>query len=88
MPFATQFWFAIISLSQLMSANPARILGLQKGRLKAGYDADLTLLDTEEEWTVDSSLFYSKGKATPFDGKKLTGRVKGLFIDGRLVLEK
>jgi len=75
-------------LSQLMSANPARILGLQKGRLKAGYDADLTLLDTEEEWTVDSSLFYSKGKATPFDGKKLTGRVKGLFIDGRLVLEK
>ena len=75
-------------LSQLMSANPARILGLQKGRLKTGFDADLTLVDTEEEWTVDSGLFYSKGKASPFDGKKLTGRVKGLFIDGRLVLEK
>ena len=75
-------------LSQLMSANPARILGLQKGRLKAGFDADLTLVDTEEEWTVDSGRFYSKGKATPFDGKRLTGCVKGLFIDGRLVLEK
>ncbi|MCR4579618.1 MAG: dihydroorotase, partial [Treponema sp.] len=48
-------------LSQLMSAAPARILGLQKGRLKTGFDADLTLIDPEEEWTVDSSLFYSKG---------------------------
>lgn len=75
-------------LSQLMSAAPARILGLKKGCLKPGYDADLTLVDVDEEWTVDSALFYSKGKATPFDGKKLTGRVKGLFIDGRLVLEK
>lgn len=75
-------------LSQLMSANPARILGLQKGLLQSGYDADLTLVDPEEKWTVDSRLFYSKGKATPFEGRKLTGCVKGLFIDGRLVLEK
>lgn len=75
-------------LSQLMSASPARILGLQKGLLKCGYDADLTLVDTDEEWIVDSSYFYSKGKATPFEGRKLTGKIKGLFIDGRLVLEK
>ncbi|MCR4578971.1 MAG: amidohydrolase family protein, partial [Treponema sp.] len=74
--------------SQLMSAAPARILGLQKGRLKTGFDADLTLIDPEEEWTVDSSLFYSKGKASPFNGRKVIGRVRGLFIDGRLVLEK
>ena len=71
-----------------MSANPARILGLQKGLLQSGYDADLTLVDPEEKWTVDSRLFYSKGKATPFEGRTLTGCVKGLFIDGRLVLEK
>ena len=74
-------------LSQLMSAAPARLLGLQKGLLKAGYDADLTLLDPDEEWTVDSKLFYSKGKATPFEGRTVTGRVKFLFIDGRLVFE-
>ena len=74
-------------LSQLMSASPARLLGLQKGLLKSGYDADLTLLDPDEEWTVDSRLFYSKGKATPFEGKTLTGKVKYLFIDGRLVFE-
>ena len=75
-------------LSQLMSAKPARILGLQKGVLKSGYDADLTLVDPEEQWKVDSARFYSKGKATPFEGRILTGAVKGLFIDGRLVLEK
>ena len=70
-----------------MSAQPARLLGLNKGLLKAGYDADLTILDPDEEWTVDSSKFYSKGKETPFEGRRLTGRVKDLFIDGRLVFE-
>ena len=74
-------------LSQLMSAQPARLLGLQKGVLRPGYDADLTLLDPDEEWIVDSRTFYSKGKATPFEGRRLTGRVKNLFIDGRLVFE-
>ncbi len=74
-------------LSQLMSAAPARLLGLHKGLLKAGYDADLTMLDPDEEWVVDSSKFYSKGKATPFEGRTLTGKVKFLFIDGRLVFE-
>ncbi len=74
-------------LSQLMSASPARLLGLQKGLLKSGYDADLTIVDPDEEWTVDSKLFYSKGKATPFEGRTVTGKVKFLFIDGRLVFE-
>lgn len=80
--------FSLKRLSQLMSANPARILGLQKGCLKSGYDADLTLIDPDEEWIVDSKNFYSKGKATPFDGKRLFGTVKALFIDGRKVLER
>lgn len=75
-------------LSQLMSANPARLLNLNKGLLATGYDADLTLVDTEEEWTVDSRMFCSKGKFTPFEGKKLTGKVKALFIDGRKVYDR
>ena len=79
--------FSPRKLSQLMSGNPARILGLHKGQLRAGYDADLTIVDPDEEWIVDSSKFYSKGKATPFEGRTLTGRVKNLFIDGRLVFE-
>lgn len=75
-------------LSELMSANPAKILGLKKGLFKIGYDADFTLVEPDEQWIVDSSLFYSKGKFTPFNGKKVFGTVKGLFIDGRKVLEK
>ena len=71
-----------------MSANPARILGLKKGLLSVGYDADLTLFDSEEEWNVEPEEFYSKGKVTPFEDITLTGKVKGLFIDGRLVFEK
>jgi len=75
-------------LSQLMAANPARILGLQKGVLKNGFDADITILDPEEEWVVNPAEFYSKGKFTPIEGHKLTGRVKAVFIDGRLVFER
>ena len=75
-------------LTQLMSANPAKILGLQKGLLKSGYDADITLIDPDEEWTVDSRLFCSKGKATPFEGKTLYGKVHALFIDGRKVFDR
>jgi dihydroorotase len=72
-------------LSQLMSANPARILHLNKGLLAAGYDADIILIDPEEKWTVNSVDFMSKGKATPFDGTELTGRVKETFVSGRLL---
>ena len=72
-------------LSALMSANPARILGLNKGVLAPGFDADIVFVDPEEKWTVDASAFFSKGKATPFDGRELVGKVKELFVAGRRV---
>ena len=75
--------FSPRKLSQLMSGNPARILGLHKGQLRPGYDADLTVIDPDEEWTVKSSRFYSKGKATPLDGKSLIGRVMGTMLEGK-----
>lgn len=78
-------WHGQISesrLSQLMSANPARILHLNKGRLAAGYDADLVLLDSDEVWKIDSTKFRSKGRATPFDGMEVVGKVKALYIGG------
>lgn len=70
-------------LSQLMSANPARILKLNKGLLKTGFDADLTLVNPDEEWKVEPQHFCSKGKATPFEGKVLSGTVKAVFISGK-----
>ena len=69
-----------------MSANPARILGLNKGVLAPGFDADIVFVDPEEKWTVDANTFFSKGKATPFDGRELVGKVKELFVGGRRVL--
>ena len=79
--------FAPQRLSQLMSANPARLLGLTKGLLKTGYDADLTIFDPDEEWVVDPNMFYSRGKATPFAGDTLTGKVHIVFMAGRKVFE-
>lgn len=72
-------------LSQLLSANAAKILQLNKGVIKAGFDADLTIVDSTEKWQVKSENFKSKGRATPFDGATLLGKVKETFVNGRLV---
>ena len=62
-------------LTELMSRNPARILGLNKGCVAPGYDGDLVLVDLTRPWTVDARTFASKSRNTPFDGRQLTGRV-------------
>lgn len=78
----------IISLGrfvELLSANPARLLGLpNKGRITAGADADLTVLDLGLETTVDKNRFESKGRNTPFDGWTLTGGVVMTIVGGRV----
>ncbi len=66
----------ILSMTQLvqkMALNPARILGLQKGTLRAGADADVVVVDSERGWTVDPEKFASTGKNTPFRGRVLKG---------------
>jgi dihydroorotase len=66
-----------------MSWGAAKVLGLQKGLLKTEYDADFVLVDPEEKWVVKAQEFYSKGKASPFEGKTLVGKVKKLFVGGK-----
>lgn len=75
-------------LSRLMSDAPARLLNLSAGRLKTGYAADFVLVDPHELWTVDSARFLSKGKSTPQNGAKLTGRVHATFHAGKKVFER
>lgn len=77
--------FTLNKISELMSANAAEILGLKKGLLKPGYDADLVFVAQDEKWTVRAAEFKSKGKASPFEGKELTGKVKSLYIGGRKI---
>lgn len=66
----------VISLKELarkMASNPARILGIPKGTLKEGADADLVLIDLKKKFIVRASEFVSKGKNTPFEGLELRG---------------
>lgn len=70
-------------LSQLMSANPGRIMGINKGRIKAGYDADLVLVDLNKKVIIDSNTFLSKGKNTPFNGREVYGDLVMTLKDGK-----
>jgi len=70
-----------------MSAGPARLFGLaNKGTLKVGADADVTVIDPEAEWTVDPEHFASRGRSTPFTGLTLRGRVTETIVGGRPVV--
>ena len=65
-----------------MTKNPAEILNLERGALKIGAAASLTIFDPEHEWMVDKKQFKSKSQNTPFDGWKLRGKVFGLYNKG------
>lgn len=78
----------VLTLSQLvekMSVNPAKVLGIDKGNLAPGKAADIVIADITKEYEIDSSKFVSKGKNTPFDGKKVKGRVITTIVDGKIV---
>ena len=77
--------FSLSKLSRLMSENPARLLRIESGRIKTGYNADLVLVNPDEEWIVNSETFRSKGKSTPLEGKRLTGKVHATFFGGKQV---
>ncbi len=67
-----------------MSLNPARILGLDKGTLRIGAEADVTIIDPQVRWTVDPTKFRSKSTNTPFAGWQLTGRADVVIVGGRV----
>lgn len=71
-----------MQLVEKMSLNPAKILGIEKGCLAPGMAADLVIADPDCEYVIDPATFYSKGKNTPFAGKKVTGKVLRTLVDG------
>ncbi len=71
-----------------LTSEPARIIGDKYGSLgtlAVGAPADVTIFDPELEWTADASKFVSKGRNTPLDGQKLTGKVMATIYRGRIV---
>lgn len=61
-------------LVEKMALNPARILRIAQGTMKPGSDADIVLIDSGKEFTVEAARFISKGKNTPFQGWNLRGK--------------
>jgi dihydroorotase-like cyclic amidohydrolase len=74
-------------IQKLMSENAAKRYGLypQKGIIKVGSDADLTMIDLEKEWVIDPSELESKGKYSPFSGKRIKGKVYMTMVRGEVV---
>ena len=77
-----------MQMVEKMSYNPAKILHLdKKGSLAPGMDADVVVIDPEAEYVIDPKEFVSKGKNTPFGGKKVKGKVMATVCGGKIVYE-
>lgn len=74
-----------LELVRRMSTNPCRILGVEGGSLEPGMPADITIADFEKEYIIDKNEFVSKGKNTPFHGKRVWGKVEYTIVGGAVV---
>jgi allantoinase len=79
----------IEKLIPLLTENPANFLGLdtEKGKLKEGYDADITVWDDSEELKITRESIEHKHKATPYMNEILFGKVIHTFVNGVQVVE-
>lgn len=74
-----------MKLIEMMSTRPAQIVGLDKtgkGTLREGADADVTIIDPDETWTIDVERFYSKSRNCPFHGWEVKGRAVMTIVAG------
>jgi dihydroorotase len=67
-----------------LTINPAQLLGIPKGTLGAGVDADVTLIDPEARWTIDPTKFLSKSRNTPYGGWEVRGRAHTVIVNGEV----
>lgn len=76
-----------MQMAEKMSYNPAKIIGIDKGDISEGKVADIVIFDPNKKYTIDKNKFASKGKNTPFHGRKVTGKVLCTIVDGKVVYE-
>lgn len=74
-------WMQLLSK---LTTGPAKLLGIQKGTLAEGADADVTIIDPDVEWTVDPTCFRSRSRNTPFGGRAVKGRADAVLVDGEV----
>jgi dihydroorotase len=75
----------LLQALDLLTARPAKLLGLPVGRLAKGAPADLVLFDPERAWQVKAGQLPGKAQNSPFDGRALEGRVVATWKGGRRV---
>jgi len=78
--------FTLTEIIERMSVAPSRILGLDDSGLQVGSPADITIIDLDKEWIVDSKIFYTRGKHTPFEGQKLKGKAVATIVAGKMMM--
>lgn len=75
-----------MQMAEKMSGNPARILKLEsRGSLAKGMEADVVILDPKAEYVIDAKKFVSKGRNTPFNGRKVKGKIVATICSGAVV---
>lgn len=79
---------SLAELSDRMSAAPAKILGLDGGKIEEGGVADLTVVDLNKKYVIDGDKFLSKGKNTPFNGFEVYGEVCCTVVDGEIKFKR
>ncbi len=68
-----------------LTCHPAAVLGLQgKGTLRPGADADITIIDPDGQWEVDTARFHSKSRCSPFHGRRMRGLVEMVIVGGKV----
>ena len=78
---------SLLRFMDMTSAGPARLFGIAgKGRIAAGYDADLTIVDLKRETVISNGWIASRAPWTPYDGKPVTGWPVGTIVRGRRVM--
>ena len=84
---ASQRGFSLVDLSRLLSAAPAKLVGLEgrKGRIAPGYDADLVFFDPEGTFSVAAAELEHKNKITPYEGRTLKGKVARTILRGETI---
>ncbi|MFO7899528.1 MAG: dihydroorotase [Planctomycetota bacterium] len=65
-----------------LTVNPAAVLGIEGGTLRAGAEADVTLIDPDVSWTLDARRFRSRSRNCPFDGREVRGRAVRTIVGG------
>ncbi len=76
-----------MQMAEKMSYNPARLIPVDRGDIQPGKEADVVIFDPNETYVIDKNTFASKGRNTPFHGRKVTGRVRYTICGGRIIYQ-